>query len=323
MKTQNLQLYPMLEKDATSRVGLMILGFKFGCSEPNVDPEPNGASWPGPVTFGQQGIWNPADYDLSVEITMLFNPSTLFGADGIACTNAVLGAVLEWTSLESSQRGHSNLVEFSHDACKVKAAFALQFDRNQVRGNVILSVNFYVIVPDRTPALAEMHLANRSGLYLGSVGGICPLVFDGDGALFPVIEYAGKPDDALWRIKYESTDPCEDIFAADMVCLEINNRHPDYPAYKGDDGHKGGTPLERQIVASWLTMFLLILKEKNPDVYECLKNDTYIRYSTGSIAHFANYLLSSFQINRENIQNLSATLNKVVAVTFLDGASTL
>ena len=313
----------MLDRQAAARIGWMPESFRFSCSTPDVDPESNGASWPGPVTLGHQGIWNPVEHDLFLEITMRFNPATFFGAEGIACSNAALGIVLEWTSPESSQRGHSNIVPFRRESGKVKATLFLRFDRNQFRGQVQLSASFYVVEPDSAPDSAERHLANRSGLCLGSLGGTCSLFFDGNGSLFPFVEYAGLPDDALWRIRYESSDPCEDLFVADMVCLEINNRHPDYPAYKGVDGQKGGTPMERQIVASWLTMFLLILKERNPDVFECLKNDTYLKFSDGSIAHFAHYLLSTFQINRENLQNLSATLNKVVAGQFLDGAGTL
>ena len=313
MISTTLPLYPILTQKMVDTIGLQFGKFTFSSSAQGIDPCSNDASWPGPVTFGQQGIWNAESHDLSLEVSVSFNPVFFFGAMGIACENSILGVALEWTSHESNQRGNSNLVSFKREGGKVHAIFTLPFAPNQVRGKVIIAVCLYIVSPDNNPKQSERHLANQAGIYLGSVSNQCVLLFDGDAALFPVIEFNDQ-DAPLWRIMYDSADPCSDSFSINYVCLEVNNAHVDFPAFKGDIENQRSTPLARQVIASWLTLFLLIFKEENRLIFDKLKNnESDIDYAPGSITEFVSYLLKTFHINTENVQNLSETISKLVA----------
>lgn len=311
-RTGHLPRYPMLGRDAATQTGLMIQGFSFRSNSPLIDPASNGACWPGPVTFGHEGEWTPTKHGLSLEAGILFNPSILFGTQGVACSNAVLAITLEWVATDSRQRGNSNHVELRRSSGRTQASFSLTFEPGQIRGNVSLGFNVFILSPDPHPKDTEEHLANSPGLYLGALGCPCILAFDGEASVFPVMEYNGSPKDPLWNIQYETADPCEDPFAAPFIALQINTAHPDYSAYRGNDAQSESTPLERQIVASWLSAFLLILKEKSPDVYADICNGTSFDRREGSIAHFAEYLFSTFTINSESITNIITTVQKTV-----------
>ncbi len=53
-----------------------------------------------------EGIWNPDEYAFSINRKYKFNNYyILFGENGIACSDAVIGVAIMWTSADSKQRG--------------------------------------------------------------------------------------------------------------------------------------------------------------------------------------------------------------------------
>jgi hypothetical protein len=316
--------YPMLDekiiKDAFQAPGPL----EFTSSKTGVNPEPSDTSWAGPVSFDRRGGWSPSEHDLKVETSISIDATKLFGPKGIACKNAEIGAVLEWTSNESKQRGHSKVVEFKHDSGIVIATFALTFEPNQIREEVLLTPKIYIRKADNSPAKDEVHLANKAGLVLGEIFSSCKLSFDGNGGNIPISEYDDEPQAPLWRIIFDSSAPWTDPFTEDYVCLKINRQHPDYLAYKGSEGISILTPLRIHVIASWLTLFLVILKEKASNLFDELAANSVNDNDLGGLAKFAKdlFLFLGFEA-LESTEEMAAKINEVVAARFIEIRSQL
>lgn len=320
MKNRQLPAYPVLTEEVKNKISVQPSEFRFR-SMCGVEPASNGASWPGPVCFGQNGSWTPSQNDLGVEITFVFqNLSFLFSAEGIACAGSTLGVSLEWTAPDSDQRGLSNVISFNRNTSVLEATFSINFDVGQILGKIFLDVLLFVIDPDPEPDEDIRFRANTAGMCFGRMTReTCMMDLDGNGRLFPVEEVMGAQDDPLWRLRYDSIDAASDAFSTRNLALQINARHSDYPMWKGDgSGSTRLTPFARNIVASWLTLFILAMKEKEPEVYEKLGTSAENDFEPGSVADAANYLLETFNIHRESVAELSYSFDRSVTRKILD-----
>jgi len=292
-----LPRHPMLVLDehTEKKLGLKKPVFTKIISSTDVAPCAENAIWPGPVTFGKNGSWTPEKNDITFTVELSFSPIELFGEQGVACSDATLGASLEWKSVESRQRGHAGtIVEFNRKDKHIDGRFELAFAANHMRGGILLTVLLYVIDEDPDPKETERHLANRAGLFLGKLSETCTLVFDGTGSMFPIrLTDDGTDRDPLWRIEFNADDPEEDLFTVDNICLEINSKHPDYMILRDNEGKFESKALKRQVMASWLTLFFIILEEQHPDLYrQCLLGGVK-NYEDGTIAYIADYIVST------------------------------
>lgn len=292
MSNITLPRHPMLELDDSSMESLRITKPEFtAITSSGDDPCPENLIWPGPVTFGSESGWSPESDDLSFSVSMSFKPSDLFGK--VACRGAELLASLEWYSQESSQRGFAeNPTAFRIGQDQVNCEFHVAFDANQLRGNVNLAVQLYLLTPADKPSTDERHLANSEGMWLGSLSETCVLAFDGTGSLFPVSITSNKSTEApLWKITYNSSYPEEDMFTPDNVCMEINRDHPDFKVFMGKLSDPSTKALARQVNASWWTQLFSILRDEHHSLYERLPLPAN-EWIEGSIAHAASYIIS-------------------------------
>lgn len=215
-------------------------------------------------TFGKGTDWSIEQHPLRIECR-LANPGMLaevFGAKGLVCRNARLMIALEWVSSRSSRRGFSKpqLLDYREVSGRRELVFVLDFPARELAGGIQLSLELLVGAAGR-PGKDERHLANAAGLRLGSLGEPWHLVFDGAGSLFPIVQRAHAPTDPLWNFIADWDDPAFDEFSVDFVCLEINTSHPDFGVLYGDAKSPYSTPLFRQVLASWLMLFLEELRD--------------------------------------------------------------
>lgn len=309
-----LTLYPVLSSIEIDKLGVQLSPFVFTCSEEMTDPASNEASWPGPVTFGNFGSWTPEKYDLSVNITVVINhPNLLFGPDAFACKNSELNLSLIWASKDSNQRGVGSTISLRKSSAPFEGTLSAYFPAGMLRGKVFLSLRLFIGVPDSNPVDEEKHLANRTGVCIGELFRPCMLIFDGKGSLFPLIETSGKPGDPLWRMNYKSDDPLTDPFSTEKISLELNTSHPDYPYIDSEGEDSGSSPLMRNITASWLSLFFVVLRENEGELFDNLKEGKDISdMEYGSIAYFARYLLQTFNIRTDKSEELHASMLRVV-----------
>src|SRR3990167_444477 len=218
--------------------------------------------------FGTGTDWSVDQHPLLVECRFA-NPDILsdqFGPNGLVCRDARLMVALEWVSSKSSRRGFSkpHLLDYSETSQVKDLSFVLEFPSRDLTGNVQLSLELFVGSQGK-PGLDERHLANKPGLRLGSCSEHWHLIFDGSGSLFPILHVSNQPTDPLWGFSRDWDDPTFDEFTTDFVSLEINTSHPAFGELYGDARAPYSTKLFRQVLASWLMLFLDELRNDTED----------------------------------------------------------
>ena len=148
----------------------------------------------------------------------------LFGENGIACKNAVLGVAIIWTSSDSKQRGVIPVGTFTNNDQIMEAVAEKTFGPAQLRGQIEFSTVLYIAAAGK-PDLTEMHLANTTGYVLGELENYT-IKLDGRGSTFPVFEvYA--PGQPLWYVKCDWIDPTQDLFS-ECISINLNTAHKNY-----------------------------------------------------------------------------------------------
>ena len=169
----------------------------------------------------EKGHWTPDEFNIGLKRRYsLFNVGFLFGKNGVACRDAILGLAVMWTSVDSKQRGIIPVGEFSAEESRIALTLEYEFLKAQLRGIVEFTTVIY-IKNAGTPNFEEAHLANEYGFVLGEMDKFV-LQLDGQGSIFPVYEVK-EPGKPLWYIKCDWEDPTRDKFA-DTVGTLIQNQ---------------------------------------------------------------------------------------------------
>ena len=174
------------------------------------------------------GVWNADKFNLCLKRAIALKGfKKLFGPDGIACRNAVLGVSVIWTSPDSRQRGSKAVmtIDVNVEDLSVKqdhtfneGEIDIAFSAAKIRGDVNFSVVLY-IAKAGVPEEDEMHLANEEGFVLGELDSFT-LRIEGSGSLFPVFEVY-EQEQPLWYVRCDWTDPVSDSFS-ETVSININ-----------------------------------------------------------------------------------------------------
>lgn len=247
-------------------------------------------------SFGSESGWNPAEHDFEIKFRF-HQPKTLaalFGAGGIIPRHTGLLMGLEWTSKDMARRGLASKREiYWHELEETQDSFIdfqLKFPPGAVRGSITMSLQLFIGTPG-VLAAGESHLANTQGFRLGSISRDLQLTFDGDGSLFPIVEVDGGSSDSLWELHSQWEDPTEDEFSSDYLSLSINRKHPHFKDLRGKKAPYQ-TPLFSQVLSSWITLWLLKLREDSPDTWRSIEVGDQTRFLPGSIAAAASYVFS-------------------------------
>jgi hypothetical protein len=316
MKRQTLRTYPMMSDNLRNALGLETFPFRLSCNTEGTRPESNNAAWPGPVTFEQKGNWTSMEHNLAMDLQFrINNPAILFGNEGIACQNAEIAAVLEWSARKADQRGLSNTITFGSGRSSVEGTFSINFEPGQIAGKMSLDLMLYINTPDPEPKQGQTFRANSKGLMLGPIAETCTIEFDGEGSIFPVTEFSDRSA-PLWRLFYdveEGYDALESTsFEIESVCLEINTAHQDYMLFK-NEGNAPPTPLAKHVFASWLTLLFLRMKEKHGN--KCLEKLLELPENEpipGTVASVARFILRDMHDSIDNACDLSVAIHSLV-----------
>jgi len=262
--------------------------------------------------FGVESGWSVNHHDLQVRCEVpAIDAGALFGANGVVCRTAGLGISLEWSSIGSARREMTPPTIIRAPAEAVSASLVLGFDipAGSMRGTMKLSLQIIVAesgVPDGT----ERHLANTKGFRLGPLSDEFELEFDGDGSLFPITEREGDPTEALWQFCCLAWDDIlVDEFSPEHLSLSINLSHSSFSELKGGNEKPYQTNLFRQVVASWLTLFVLKVKERSPSdaTWDAICQRLSGTYLPGSIADAAAYLITVGELDVSSAESLMET----------------
>lgn len=252
--------------------------------------------------YDQSGRWTMDECNLFISRRVsLENYAFLFGSNGLACSNAVLGLALQWSSADSKQRGAVEIGEFKKDKNPLTFELDFKFRRGQLRGIVTLNTVIYIKKPG-TPFPGEDFLANFGGALLGTLDSY-QIVLDGSGSTFPIYEVS-NPGQPLWWISFEWDDPEYDQFY-DSVSLYLNSAHQSYNRL--DPNSK---KFDKQLMVEIMASAVGILMEKLKDSPSWEKTLDGNDLEEGSVCSAVNYFITTLGFSDTSPENLSLEIRK-------------
>ena len=299
-----INAFPVLTKKRITKMGLSTDGFSFtfereGVSYPLIteDLENNGNYL---ALKDENGMWNKEKDNISIYNTIkISNKKSLFGEDGLACSDAEIGIALQWFSHDSKQRSVVQIDSFTKDSEKDTFQLSHSFEKAQFRGDISFLLLLYIKTPG-TPKKNEDILANTPGTILGFLTEKITISFDGSGSVFPIFEIT-EEDGPLWKVFCSWTDPTVERFS-ECVAININNAHENYEKLKTDK------QLLVEVMSSALVCIIQKLKEFN-DAYwsSIIKGENLEDGSVGSAVH---YFINALEWDPNSPELLSLSIRR-------------
>lgn len=250
-----------------------------------------------------EGIWIPDDYNLCIRRRYsLRTYQCLFGENGIACKNAILGLALMWTSADSKQRGVIPIGDIENSQKDLELTLNYEFSEAQLRGNVEFTTVVY-LKRAGTPLWNEEHLANEYGCLLGDLDKFI-IKLDGTGSVFPVYE-VNEPSQPLWYVKCDWDDPSYDLFS-ECVSININTAHKNYK-YLDKTKHTFNEQLLKEVMASALILIITKLKEQE-NYWEMTTIGDDLQ--SGSVSEAIYYFINTLEWDVSTPEAMSLSIRK-------------
>ena len=233
------------------------IGATFEFSSSEYDPGAR-AITANEYALGTDSDWTADHHDLTVvcRLGKLHALADLFGTGCIAARDARLQLALEWTSAESGWRQLGVPINLRYGQCfeTVLISLSITLAPGALRGAG--KVALQVFLAEAGVGGPGSGIATEPGFRFGMLCAPVTLVIDGDSSLFPILEERGDADGPLWQFRECWIDPEVDPFSAEYVALVFNTDHPHFSHlhYKRDTSAQ--TPLMRQILASWIALFV-------------------------------------------------------------------
>ncbi len=303
----NISLFPMIDDDMLKKIRFQCDPYRFyylrdeleyGLSSEPIDGSNSVFKLEDP-----EGIWAPDDYNLGLKRRYTLRTyQCLFGDNGVACSNAVLGIAVVWTSADSKQRGVIQVGEITNSAKDVEFKLNYEFNEAQLRGEVEFTTIIY-IKNAGTPLLNEEHLANEYGCVLGELDKFT-IALDGNGSIFPMYE-VNEPSQPLWYAKCDWDDPTYESFG-ECVSIYINKAHRNYK-YLDKTKKTFDEQLLKEIMASALMLVITKLKQ-DVNYWDVTVNGDNLK--KGSVSQAVYYFISTLEWDVSSLETLSLSIRK-------------
>jgi len=250
-------------------------------------------------------VWYPETHNLVVRLKgYISHPDMLFGANGIAPHDAVIGIAGIWSSRKSDLHGTIRLGEFSLSSSEYRFEQKYTFKRNIIRGSLRFQIILY-LKKKGNPYSDEFHLANQSGIILGTIGQ-CEIFVDGNGTVFPVatVNEPGKP---LWWVNYDSSaDPFDTPFDEEYVEIRLNSAHPCFADLKIDESLKT-SPLFLEVISSALYIIVMSARAAADTEWEDIQNGNNLM--PGTIAAAVSYFINKLEWDTSDPSSLARSIH--------------
>lgn len=295
-----ISLFPTLTEELKSKVRIQTSDFNFyytknddefllQSEEINNNPTER-------KIVDKKGVWTPDNNNLCIRRKYSFKTyQCLFGQDGIACSNAIIGVALRWTSSDSKQRGVIEIGSLFNSTDDKEFILDYEFPTSQLRGMLELSSIVYLKRPG-TPLWEEEHLSNTCGCILGELDRM-EVRLDGIGSEFPVYE-TNNPFQPLWYIDCKWVDPTYDQFI-ECVSIYLNKGHKNYKYLEKDE------QLIKEIMASAIFLLITKLKSQKED-WDATMEGYGLR--DGSVSAAVNYFIKTLGWNASTPESLSFSI---------------
>lgn len=250
----------------------------------------------------ERGEWDSTQFDAHVEsIITVDQPTALFGAEGLVAHDAILGVAVMILSLSSNHRYSVPVMKIYNNSDNVSSVFGIEIPRNFYRDKISFRTVFYLYEPGH-PSIEEVNMADLPGTVLGIIDEIVVYI-DGTGSLFPV-KKESDPSKPLWRVECDWSDPYNDFFNEENVCVIFNQAHPNYGLLKIEEG-MNGSPFLSDVIASALHIIITKTIESVGSAEELDNLDAAV---PGSIVDAVHYFISTFGWDPSSPERLAETI---------------
>jgi hypothetical protein len=299
--------YPVLGDELLKKIGLEVVDYEFeyddGKQTRKIETKPMRGEEHIASKFhlsDESEIWKPELHNLRFRRTIVIhNTRLLFGRDGIAPKDAVIGIAVKWMSKPSNQRGVFAGDSISFEDGKTQFVVQGELPPGILRDHFVLSTILYLKTRGKLQE-GESHLANEPGVDLGTLDTVT-IHLTGKGSYFPV--FTISDDGPLWRVECNWDDPRYERFDEYSFRILLNANHPDYNHLNPSD--KRVTPLMKEICLSALQILIEKVIEQVP--VEELRSENYDR---GSLCEAVRYHIEKFELDTSQKEHLAYTLRK-------------
>lgn len=302
----NFNSYPILNKNLINKIGLTCTNTVFSYGENNelyIEQLDNNSF----SLKDKKYNWNKEKDNICINKTYkIQNPMFLFGVNGIATEDSVIGIALMWYSYDSKQRGVVKFGKINNQKDSILLTLNHEFLAAQFRGCVTFKIILYVDMPG-TKNENEEFLGNKKGLYLGTLVDEKHLYLDGMSSIFPICEIE-LDDGPLWTVTNLCKDPKKDLFI-ETISINLNKNNKDYEKLKKDKS------LMIEVVSAALICIISDIKINCPSDWANIENNESL--DEGSVGAAINYFIDTLDWNFNSIKDLSVSIRNFLTKSLM------
>lgn len=296
-----VSLYKKLDEELIGKVGLTIekpiFQYKFNDVMREIEI---GEEFEGVLAINEFDTdWSPNENELIVKQKFVFEkPSLLFGKEGIALEDSVIGIAVHIHSKTSNFQKKMNFGSITSSENPIVVNFEHKFLKDTLRGN--LSMNYFLYLQKVGSSMP--YQADKVGMSLSENDLYnIDLVIDGIGSAFPITEFSDR-NGPLWMLEKNWADANDDTFDSSNVNLSLNISHPLFEQIKA-----GKTKMNRAMMGdimiqamSMIIQQVLIVEQRSLTEVD--------EGSTSSILAVVNYWVTTFEVD---ITSLFSIMNSL------------
>lgn len=307
-----LSFFPVLTEELTEACGCQCSKFEFSFTYQNQEYKlkqngKNTVKLTDPLE-----IWKVEDEGLNLKKEVKISyPHLLYGKQGVAPQGSQIGVCIIWTNRFLTQTGYILPEVDSLTPTGRACTFYHEFKPGEIKGDLELSIVFYLKEQAKEVDESESHLINEAGVTLGEIESIS-LDFNSIYMEFPIEECNSK-EQPLWWVEFSQwEDPRVDLFNKENICVYLNTYYDACPmvgeTIKNID-------LLVQIIS---TVYFLIFTRMNDEDLNATKYDIGLNpNSICSIMH--QFILGCNDLQWESEENLLKSIQMNVASMLKEG----
>ena len=210
--------------------------------------------------------WNPLEHNIKFDINIIFNNKNILFDEyiGLVDADAKIGIALTWFCKSTNQIKTIPIGELNEfDLNYYENNFQLEFDAGELKDKI--NLKFILFLKELG---INSYIGQRKGCVFGELDEFV-INLEGDGSVFP-IEIIQDKKQLLWMAKFKYDEIREDLFNKEHVCLYLNKAHKDFLSLNLEAEEL--SPMLKEILANFIYMFLIDLKENHVNLDEILTN---------------------------------------------------
>ena len=203
---------------------------------------------------------------------------------GVLGDKGTVGIACDWIAKQSSTRDTILIGSpIQKNTFSNYFNYTFDFPKGTIRGEVVFSFYFYVYSKDSQTQQLPLFIANDKGIRLGEFFSFT-LYFDGNGSLFPVVDFDGNPGDPLWKMTLDFSDPSGETLSEETCCLHINRLHKAYDELMGKKQGGSDSFLFKEVMASAIQLLIEYSLLRDPELKKQIDNGE--SFVFGTIAYY-------------------------------------